>query len=196
MQKLNYSWNKITLSLWFCFSFAHVTFPQYVWRVFSVTTTAAAALCLGGWTGSLCWWHLQGCLPPLEKTSHKNKQDASLRCPFESLQSENVTSKATFPTEQGLLCCGATKRASTELDSCSCHPVSHSATSGILKCGGCSAWQQLCKKWGAAAQVFHKTIWRKSTKNRCERASCISAKLSIKKLVSMQCLICHKNCFK
>lgn len=70
------------------------------------------------------------------------------------------------------------------------------ATPGILKCGGCSVWQQLCKEWGAAAQVFHKTIWRKSTKNRCEQALCISAKLSIKKLVSMQCLICHKNCFK
>lgn len=71
-----------------------------------------------------------------------------------------------------------------------------SATPGILKCGGCSAWQQLGKKWGTAAQVFHKTIWRKSTKNRSEQASCISAKLSIKKLVSMQCLICHKNCCK
>lgn len=35
-----------------------------------------------------------------------------------------------------------------------------------------------------------------STKNSCEQASCISAKLSIKKLVSMQRLICHKNLFQ
>lgn len=143
--------------------------------------------------GSLCWRHLQGRSPPLEQTSHQNKQDTSLRRPFKSLQSEKVTSKATFPTEQSLLCCSTSKglaQSWIRVLAIQC------PTPAIWKCGGCSAWRQLCKKWGTAARVFHKTIWRKSTKNRSEQASCISAKLSIKKSVSMQCLICHRNCFK
>lgn len=123
------------------FFFAQVTFSQWAWRVFSVfaaTTTAAPAFRLGGWRGSLCWRHLHRRSPPLEKTSHKNKQDTSLRCPFKSLQSENVTSKATSPTGQGLLvlhCYQESYRKARFMFLSSSIKVQ---LPGILKCGGCT----------------------------------------------------------
>lgn len=143
-------------------SFAQVTLSQEAWRVssvFAATTTAAPAFQRGGWNGSLCWQHLRWHSPPQEKHSRRNEQDTSLRCPFKSLQSENVkfTSEATVPTKQGMLCFSATKKTSAKLDWCSCHPISTCNFLEFKTCGR-TALQQLYKNECSAAFVFHMTI--------------------------------------
>lgn len=105
MQKLNYSWNQRRLSLWFC-----------NW-VFLCTCN----VCSGSLKGflSLCCvaahtfpaWRAERqsllttplvTFASMEKHFPRTKQDTSLRCPFESLQSRKVrfTSEATFLTKQ------------------------------------------------------------------------------------------------
>lgn len=184
------------LSLWFCFSFAKTWHFLSKSEGFSQSPPQLQLPCAseGGLAVSADDISRDVCLhwkKPRTRTSRMPPSDA----PSRASRVRTLLQKLLFP--QNRACCAAVLPKGLA-QSWIRVPViqSPSATSGILKCGGCSAWQQLCKKWGAAAQVFHKTIWRKSTKNRCEQASCISAKLSIKKLVSMQCLICHKNCFK
>lgn len=122
MQKLNYSWNKIMLSLWFCFSFAKTWHFLSKSEGFSQSPPQLQLPCAseGGLAVSADDISRDVCLhwkKPRTRTSRTPPSDA----PSRASRVRTLLQKLLFP--QNRACC-ATKRASTELHSCSCHPVS------------------------------------------------------------------------
>lgn len=138
MQKLNYPWNKRMLFLCTC-AISSVSLKGFLSHHHS-----CSCLCLGGWLAvsaddisrdaRLCW------NKPPTRTSRTPPSDA----PSRASKARRLLQKLL--SLQNRACCAAAlpKGSSTELDSCSCHPVS--------KCNSCHLKMWWMQRVTAAVQ--------------------------------------------